>query len=618
MKGRLHMNKTKKAFALLLTLAAVLLLLPGAGMREVDETAPYTPAAQTYYEDNQEAFESYEGFLRLDRDDVEAASGPLGNLRFVTEGEYELGEAEAKYDLDPDYVPSTEGLDTLNISASEQFSESQFHELADELRARADGKQIVIVDLRAESHCFLNGIPVSWQELNNWGNLFLTPEEIEADEAERFEPLLGQTVQAVGLPAGSSGEPAEIKVTSVTFERELVESEGFTYLRLDCTDHAMPTPAEIDTFIDFVKSIDMDDTWFHFHCVGGKGRTGTFMMLYDKMKNPQVSDKDIMYRHAQMGASYPIYTGSGANAPMYTEKAELTPLLYQYVEENCEDGYSVSWSEWLADRLAAPELAVHFIDVGQGDSELLVCDGHAMLIDGGNTDQADTVASYLEEQGIDHLDYLVCTHSHDDHCGGLPGALAAADVDTVLYSGASSEMRAFQSFVSAVEDTGLTITVPSPGDTFTLGDALIEVLGPINETTVVNDQSVVLRVSYGDVVFLLVGDAGITEMQDIMEAGYDVTCDVLKTGHHGSRDSTNAAILEETEPTYVIISCGVNNRFGLPDAQVLADIDEAGAALYRTDTDGTILCTTDGTDVAFRTTGKTEAASGEASSVWGG
>ena len=346
------MNKTKRAVSMPIILLVVLLILPGAGMRDMDKEAPYTPAAQTYYEENRDSFESYEGFLRLDRDDVAAASGPLGNLRFITAGEYTLGEAEAKYNLDPDYAASTEGLDTLNISASEQFSESQFRALADDLRRLAGGKQIVIVDLRAESHCFLNGIPVSWQEMNNWGNLFLTPEEIEADEKERFEPLLGQTVQAIGLPAGSSGEPAEITVTSVMTERELVESEGFTYLRIDCTDHTMPTPAEIDAFLDFVKSIDIDNTWFHFHCVGGKGRTGTFMMLYDKMKNPQVSDKDIMYRHARMGASYPIYTGSGANAPMYTEKAEITPLLYQYVEENCTDGYAVSWTEWLNARIS--------------------------------------------------------------------------------------------------------------------------------------------------------------------------------------------------------------------------------------------------------------------------
>lgn len=610
------MKTLKKASALLAFLIAVLLILPGAGVRDMDAEAPYTPAAQTAYEENRESFESYEGFLRIDGDTLEAAAGPLMNARYITAGEYALGEAQAKYNLDPDYEVSTEGLDTLNISASAQFSESQFRTLADELRRLADGKQIVVVDLRAESHCFLNGIPISWQEMNNWGNMFLTLDEIEAEEAVRFGSLLGQTVQVYPLAAGGAGEAEELTVESIMSEKELVESEGFTYLRLDCTDHAFPTPAEIDAFIEFVKTIDMDNTWLHFHCGGGKGRTGTFMMLYDKMKNPQVSAQDIMYRHAQMGASYPLYTGSGFNGPMYAEKSELTPLLYEYVEECAPDDYAVTWTDWLSDRLGTADgLEVRFLDVGQGDSELLICDGHAMLIDGGNTDQAERVAPYLAEAGIDHLDYLVCTHAHDDHVGGLPGALAYAEVDTVLYSGADSSMKAFQSFVSAVEDKGLTLTVTAPGDTFTLGGAEIEIIGPINETTVVNDQSIVLRVTYGDVVLLLVGDAGTTEMRDIADAGYNVTCDVLKTGHHGSKDSTTLALLQETEPAYVVISCGVNNRFGLPDADVLAAIEEYGATLYRTDTEGTIICTTDGTDITFRTEGKTETteASGEAS-----
>ena len=342
------MNKAKTALAVSAALVAVLMLLPGAGVRDMDADAPYTPAAQIYYEENRESFESYEGFLRIDGDAIEAASEPLQNARYITEGEYALGEAQAKYDLDPDYEVSTEGLDTLNISASAQFSESQFRTLADDLRRLAEGKQIVIVDLRAESHCFLNGIPISWQEMNNWGNMFLTLDEIEAAEAERFGPLLGQTVQVYPMVAGGSGEPGEITVESVLSEKELVESEGFVYLRLDCTDHAMPTPAEIDAFIEFVKGIDMDNTWLHFHCGGGKGRTGTFMMLYDRMKNPGVPDQDIMYRHAMMGASYPIYTGAGVNAAMYAEKAALTPLLYQYVAENAGEGYQVTWSEWLA------------------------------------------------------------------------------------------------------------------------------------------------------------------------------------------------------------------------------------------------------------------------------
>ena len=360
------MKKAREWFVWLAVLPAVLMVLPGCGAKDSAAEAPYTPAAQKSYEQYQESFEDYEGFLRLDRDDIEAANGPLGNVRFITAGEYTLGEAEAKYKLDPDYKVSTEGLDTLNISASEQFSESQFRTLADDLRRVADGKQIVIVDLRAESHCLLNGVPVSWQELNNWGNLFLTPEEIEVDEAERFPPLLGQTVQVVGMPMGGSTVVEDMTVTSVAFERELVEDEGFTYLRLDCTDHAMPGPEEIDAFIDFVKTIDMDNTWLHFHCVGGKGRTGVIMMLYDKMKNPQVSDEDIMIRHARMGADYPIYIANSSNALMYAEKSEIMPLLLEYAEENAADGYKTTWSAWLGEKLGTlPESEIPYIAVNR-------------------------------------------------------------------------------------------------------------------------------------------------------------------------------------------------------------------------------------------------------------
>lgn len=262
---------------------------------------------------------------------------------------------------------------------------------------------------------------------------------------------------------------------------------------------------------------------------------------------------------------------------------------------------------------AAAELTVHFIDVGQGDSELVVCGGQTMLIDGGPAGSGAIVAAYLEELGIDRLDYLVCTHSHDDHVAGLTDVLAAVSVDTVLCSGAESNMRAYQTFRTAVDEAGLTVTVPAPGDAWTLGGALVEVLGPIKETSIVNDQSIVLRVSYGEASFLLVGDAGTTEMRDIVDAGFDIACDVLKTGHHGSADSTTAELLAAVKPAHVIISCGVNNRFGLPDETVLDAVEEAGAALYRTDTDGTIVCTTDGAALAFQTLGKDDAASGEAS-----
>ena len=239
-------------------------------------------------------------------------------------------------------------------------------------------------------------------------------------------------------------------------------------------------------------------------------------------------------------------------------------------------------------------LEIDFLDIGQGDAVLVLCGGQVMLVDGGPSANAERILARLDELGLDHIDILVCTHPHDDHYGGLIPVLAAVPVETVYGSVAESNSQTYASFAAAVQAAGHTIEIPAPGDTFPLGDALVEVIGPIKETRVVNDQSLVLRITYGQRVFLLVGDAGITEMEDIREAGFDVTCDLLKTGHHGSADSTDAWVLGVTQPDYVVISCGTNNRFGLPDDSVLAAVAEAGAELYRTDTDGTIIMSTDG------------------------
>ncbi len=292
-----------------------------------------------------------EGFFRMDRDRREAWKGQIANLRLLTKGQYEFGKPRPRYHIDG-YTPSLEGLDRLNISGSAQFSEPQFHQLAKTLRKLAKGKQIYVIDLRQESHVFLNGNPISWYEEHNWANAGLSLAQIRRDEAERFGALIGQTIDVYGVSHDSRSGHTKITVHSCVMEQTAVEDENFVYLRLPAPDLSWPPPELIDAFIEFVKGIDMKHSWLHFHCHAGTGRTGIFMMLYDKLKNPTVPMADIAIRHALTGSEYPLYS-SGSNSfhgRLDAEKARMMPLLFQYVEENRASDYAVTWSDWLAIR----------------------------------------------------------------------------------------------------------------------------------------------------------------------------------------------------------------------------------------------------------------------------
>ena len=293
-----------------------------------------------------------EGFFRMDRDSREAWKGEIANLRYLTKGQYKFGKTKARYRIDADFTPSTKGLNRLNISGSAQFSEPQFHQLANKLRKLAQGKRIYVIDLRQESHVFLNGNPISWYEEHNWANAGKTLAQIRHEEEVRFAGLLGATIRAYGVAHDQKSGKTEIKVHSVVTEQQAVEEEGFVYLRLPVPDYAWPPAETIDAFIEFVKGIDMKQSWLHFHCHAGTGRTGIFMMLYDKMKNPSVPMKDIVIRHTLTGSEYPLYSSGSQSfhGRLNAEKAKMTPLLFRYLEENRKSGYAVPWSEWLAAR----------------------------------------------------------------------------------------------------------------------------------------------------------------------------------------------------------------------------------------------------------------------------
>lgn len=258
----------------------------------------------------------------------------------------------------------------------------------------------------------------------------------------------------------------------------------------------------------------------------------------------------------------------------------------------------------------APEgiLSVHFLDVGQADCALLVCGGETMLIDGGNVDDGDFVYSYLKSCGISHLDYVISTHAHEDHVGGLTAALNACTAGTVMSPVTEYDSRAFENFAEAVYDQGLSLTMPEPETNFTLGTAEVQVLGPLYEYEETNDTSIVLRVVFGDTSFLFTGDAESEAEHDLVESGQELQSTVLKVGHHGSRSSTEYVFLREVMPEYAVISVGTDNEYGHPTEEVLSRLRDADVTLYRTDMQGTVIAESDGKTVTFETDKNSSAA----------
>lgn len=242
---------------------------------------------------------------------------------------------------------------------------------------------------------------------------------------------------------------------------------------------------------------------------------------------------------------------------------------------------------------------IHFIDVGQADSALVTCDGHSMLIDGGNADDSNLVYSVLQRETDGHLDYVVGTHAHEDHIGGLSGAFEADTADVTFCPVTEYDSKAFRNFKTRADERGGGITVPAVGDTFTLGEASITVVAvnSVHEDT--NNTSIVIRIVYGDTSFLFTGDAEQETEEKILETGQDIESTVLKVGHHGSSTSTSQAFLDAVSPTYAVISCGKDNSYGHPHSETLAKLSSAGVEVLRTDELGDIYCTSDGTEVTF-------------------
>ena len=247
-------------------------------------------------------------------------------------------------------------------------------------------------------------------------------------------------------------------------------------------------------------------------------------------------------------------------------------------------------------------LTVQFIDVGQADCALLSCDGEYLLIDGGNRDDSQLVVSFLEQQGVQELAAVVCTHAHEDHVGGLPAVLAVYPTKAVYAPTKTYSSNIFDKFVYYTDQQGLDITIPAPGDRFSLGQATVTVLGPVKSYAETNNTSIVLMVTYGETDFLFTGDMETdaeNDMLDYWEGRVDWQADVLKVGHHGSNTSTGYRFLNAVNPKYGVISVGKGNDYGHPHAEPMSRLRQAGVTILRTDELGAIQAVSDGKEVTF-------------------
>ena len=248
-------------------------------------------------------------------------------------------------------------------------------------------------------------------------------------------------------------------------------------------------------------------------------------------------------------------------------------------------------------------LMVHFVDVGQADCILIECGGEYAIIDGGNKDDGQLVVSYLEQQGVEALSAVICTHAHEDHVGGLPSVLSVYPAAAVYAPTRTYSSKIFDNFLYYTDQQRLEVTIPSPGDTLLVGEALLTVLGPVQSYAETNDTSIVIRLDYGETSFLFTGDMEVEAengMLDYWSGNGDLFhVDVLKVGHHGSNTSTGYRFLYEADPAYGVISVGKDNSYGHPHAEPLSRLRDAGVTLLRTDELGHILAVSDGKEITF-------------------
>lgn len=222
---------------------------------------------------------------------------------------------------------------------------------------------------------------------------------------------------------------------------------------------------------------------------------------------------------------------------------------------------------------------VHFIDVGQGDAALLLSGGQAVLIDAGTAESASALVRYLEERGVRSLYAVIASHPHSDHIGGMAAVLSAFPAEHFYMGPETQNTAAYEDMLDALEAQGVQPAIPADGDTLRLDSgATVTFLGPADDVSAenMNDRSLIALFSTGTEQVLFMGDAEAAAEQSLLAHHPELTCDILKVGHHGAATSSTPAFLSAIQPSVAVISCGVDNDYGHPSDQTLQNLSLAG------------------------------------------
>ncbi|HHX59387.1 MAG TPA: MBL fold metallo-hydrolase [Epulopiscium sp.] len=250
------------------------------------------------------------------------------------------------------------------------------------------------------------------------------------------------------------------------------------------------------------------------------------------------------------------------------------------------------------------ELIVDFIDVGQGDAILITTpDGNTMLIDAGDNSQEEHMVSFLHKKGIKKIDFVIGTHPHADHIGGLDAVIRNFDIGEIYMPKIAHTTKTFEDVLIAIKERGHTIKTAKAGVTLDLDKTMnVQMLGPVsNSYTDINDYSAVVKLKYGKMTFLFTGDAEKTSEYEMIEKGYPLDSVVLKVGHHGSDTSTTDEFLEAVNPKYAVISSQKDNKYGHPHKDIIKKLEDNNIIYFDTQRHGTTTAITNGQEIEWIT-----------------